>query len=137
MYHLVYYSSATRAFDDLALTELLIKSRGNNNVANVTGMLLYKDGNFMQILEGEEAVVHKLYQTIEQDSRHKDIVVVINEPVADREFSDWSMAFRNLNDQAVINLPGFNRFMNCPLTADSFNQSPSICMDLLYFFKHS
>ena len=60
MFHLVYVSSAVRPFSKSELVELLNVTRDNNSRLGVTGMLLYRDGNFMQVLEGGEPVVRAL-----------------------------------------------------------------------------
>ena len=72
---------------------LLEHARRNNEKAGVTGMLLYKDGNFMQVLEGEERVVQALSAKIGRDPRHEKMVTLLEGPLAEREFSDWSMGF--------------------------------------------
>jgi len=53
---LVYVSSATELFSDTQLENLLLRSRQNNSTLGITGMLLYKDGNFMQCLEGPKTL---------------------------------------------------------------------------------
>ncbi len=62
MFSLTYVSSAVRPFAEDELADLLAVSRQNNARLGITGMLLYKDGNFMQVLEGEEAEVRTLYE---------------------------------------------------------------------------
>jgi hypothetical protein len=57
MFRIVYVSAASEPFSDQQLKELLQKSRQNNVAAGITGMLLYKDGTFMQTLEGPELAV--------------------------------------------------------------------------------
>ncbi len=64
MFFLVYVSSATRPFSGEDLRALLATCRKNNAELGVTGMLLYKDGNFMQVLEGDEEAVRGLYEKI-------------------------------------------------------------------------
>jgi hypothetical protein len=98
MFHLVYFSSATKAFTKLELQKLLHEAREKNTKLGVTGMLLYKDGNFMQVLEGEQEVVTKLIGTIECDSRHKGVLVPVRGTSEERLFPDWSMGFRDLAD---------------------------------------
>jgi hypothetical protein len=77
MFQLVYVSSASRKFNTNELHELLVQARQKNRELGVTGMLLYKDGNFMQVLEGQQEVVSKLAEKIELDPRHKGIIVVL------------------------------------------------------------
>jgi hypothetical protein len=76
MFHIVYASSALQLFTKPELQTLLEKARQNNAKLNVTGMLLYKDGNFMQALEGDMEVVTKLAGTIERDLRHKGVLIL-------------------------------------------------------------
>ncbi len=59
MFFLVYVSSAVRPFSRVDLDDLLATSRANNARVGITGMLLYKDGNFMQVLEGDEEAVRR------------------------------------------------------------------------------
>ena len=67
MFFLVYVSSATRPFSGEDLRVLLVTCRKDNTELGVKGMLLYKDGNFMQVLEGEEGAVRGLYERIAAD----------------------------------------------------------------------
>lgn len=66
MLQIVYASSATKAFSKAELVELLTQVRAKNSRLGVTGMLLYKDGNFLQVIEGEEAIIRGLYQSLEK-----------------------------------------------------------------------
>ena len=68
--HLVYTSIAAREFSKEDHTELLKKSRAANELLGVTGMLLFSEGNFFQVLEGEPEVVDALYTKISRDPRH-------------------------------------------------------------------
>ena len=70
------------------LLELLAVARRNNPRAGVTGQLLYKDGNFMQLIEGDEAAVRALFARIERDPRHGGVIVLLDHVVPEREFSD-------------------------------------------------
>ncbi|MDA0269333.1 MAG: BLUF domain-containing protein, partial [Cyanobacteria bacterium] len=77
--HLIYSSAATRPFQDDELVELLAHSRAKNARCGITGMLLYDNGSFFQILEGSSEAVDQLYQSIAQDERHTKAVVIIRE----------------------------------------------------------
>lgn len=133
LFYLIYVSSAVRPFTDTALTDLLAQAREKNSKLEITGMLLYKDGNFMQVLEGEETTVRQLYATILNDPRHHKLVLLDTGNLAERRFSDWSMGFRNLNDKAIQSIPGFSQFMNQSLTAAEFMANPGKYWELLMF----
>ena len=134
---LIYASSATSFVSTDALQALLVQSRANNTRLGITGMLLYKDGNFMQVLEGDEAAVTTLYARITHDPRHYGIMHVIRRTIGQRHFSDWSMAFRNLDDPAVRALPAYSPFLNTPLTDPGFIGKPNLAFTLLRTFKES
>jgi hypothetical protein len=136
MFHLVYVSSATQLFTKPELQTLLEQARKNNSDLGVTGMLLYKDGNFMQVLEGDEQVVKKLAAHIERDARHKGVLVLMRGTSEPPLFPDWSMGFRDLTDQKAAGAaPGYSDFMNTPLNSDEFSKDPNRCMKLLLAFK--
>ena len=59
--------------------------------------MLYKDGNFMQVLEGAKGAVHGLYEKIAADPRHGGEITSQQGFAEGRQFSDWSMGFRNLD----------------------------------------
>jgi hypothetical protein len=135
MYLMVYVSSAVNLFSDQELEELLKTSRTKNEAVEVTGMLLYKDGNFMQLLEGPKDAVEKVFEKIEKDQRHRGIIRLLHETSADRNFGDWSMGFQKLDHDSAQDLPGYSDFLDVPLTSDDFVQHPSKAFSLLLNFK--
>ena len=112
MFHIIYLSSAVVPFSQADLQSLLGVSRRNNSALGVTGILLYKDGNFLQVIEGEKAVVDELYSKIARDGRHGGIMTFFREEIAEREFPDWSMAFRDLSTGNGDGAEGFSELMN-------------------------
>ena len=140
MFHLVYVSSAVKPFSESELIDLLSKSREKNAQKDITGILLYNDGNFMQILEGEEAAVLQLYDIISHDQRHHGMVVLVAEQTSETIFGEWSMAFRNLTNKQIHEIPGFSRFMERTertLIEENFKNDPTGCWDLLKFFRET
>ncbi|MDO8937992.1 MAG: BLUF domain-containing protein [Methylicorpusculum sp.] len=137
MFHLVYVSSAIKPLSKSDLLDLLIQSRENNTKKGISGMLLYKDGNFMQVLEGEESAVRSLFEVIIRDSRHRGSIVLLEEHISEPFFKDWSMGFRDLTDENLHATAGYSQFINSPLDANSFKSKPHACLDLLYLFSKS
>lgn len=137
MFTLVYVSSAVKPFTQNELVELLATCRANNEALGISGMLLYKDGNFMQALEGEEQQVRALNAKISRDPRHRGMMVLLQEHQAQRSFAGWSMAFRDLNSEEVKRLPGFDEFMHINLTDRAFFEDPSRSQRLLLTFRRS
>ena len=93
----VYVSHQTREFSIEDLRNLLQKSRENNNLHNITGLLLFDRPLFLQVLEGPPDSVEKIMKAIMADKRHRDIdIIYTNENLVEREFSHWSMELKIL-----------------------------------------
>jgi hypothetical protein len=137
VHSLVYVSSATELFSRSELDDILAASRRNNAAAGVTGMLLYKDGNLMQVLEGDEAAVRDTYARIALDPRHRGLMVLLEQAVQERQFEDWTMAFRDLEAVDAATVPGYSQFLNTPLTSPEITGDPSAAWRLLTTFKQS
>lgn len=98
MLQLVYASAATAPFSPRDLELLLSRARLRNGLYQVTGLLLYHSGSFLQILEGPEAGVDTIYGHIVRDRRHTAARILNRQQVARREFEGWSMGFANTSD---------------------------------------
>jgi hypothetical protein len=98
---IVYVSSAVSPFSDEALAELLEKSRA---------MLLYRAGQFMQALEGDDAAVRSVYGIVSGDPRHEEVRTLLEEQIDERRFPEWSMGFRALSESVVHEIPGYSSF---------------------------
>lgn len=96
MYHLAYFSVATQRFSVEDLEELLVVSKRNNEAVGVTGVLLYIEGCFLQILEGEEEAVKEVFARVKADTRHEGLLIIFEGAKARRNFDKWSMGFKNM-----------------------------------------
>lgn len=94
---LVYTSTASQPFRETALEHLLAVCRRRNDGQGITGLLLHRDGRFIQVLEGHPDTVAELVDIIRSDSRHHDLRVLLEEPITERRFPDWTMGYRVLN----------------------------------------
>ncbi|WP_028025253.1 BLUF domain-containing protein [Enterovibrio calviensis] len=128
---LVYISSGEHPFSELELSNMLASMRKNNEEIGVTGMLLYKDGDFIQVIEGEEDVLYPLFDVICHDHRHYSIVELMRKSITKRQFSNWSMGFHHINNDDP-RLAGFNRFFS-----DDANHQidPGEALNLLLVFR--
>jgi hypothetical protein len=91
--HIFYRSQATYFPSEMQLQELLEWSRTYNAQHDITGLLLYSHGRFVQVIEGAEAEIYALYDRIQQDTRHQHVVTISEGPGPCRWFADWRMAF--------------------------------------------
>lgn len=93
---LMYASRATGEISSEDLVAILKKSKANNPGQGITGVLCYSGGVFLQVLEGGRAAISALYNKIINDPRHRDVMLLSFEEIAERGFASWSMGQVNL-----------------------------------------
>ncbi|RZL15740.1 MAG: BLUF domain-containing protein [Hymenobacter sp.] len=106
VYHVFYRSQATYFPNRAQLGEILDWSHTYNAQHGITGLLLYSEGRFMQVIEGTETAVVSLYDSIRQDSRHQHVFTLSEGPGPQRWFADWQMAFGYLEPVELNQLVG-------------------------------
>jgi len=108
---LIWVSAAVRPFTPDELEQLLTRSRASNEVRGITGLLLYHQGSFLQLMEGPPEDVDYVFENrILRDRRHTEVTVLLRRLVPDRNFPDWSMGFVNTSTHPLHKLPGFHEF---------------------------
>jgi hypothetical protein len=132
---LLYISTAQVLFTPTRLEELVSASRIQNARLGITGQLLFRDGAFMQWLEGPADAVEKLWRKIRTDERHYAVVTLSEGSIRERHFPESPMGFRNLRDPAVRQLPGFDEFRDTPLSTTEFSSEPARAVRLLALLK--
>lgn len=93
MYRLIYASTARSDLDEAGLRQIVETARRNNAANGISGMLLYMDGNFIQLLEGDKPVVEATFSRIEADERHRGVIVLDGRDAGARVFENWSMGY--------------------------------------------
>ena len=109
--HCIYCSVASNPnFSPSDLQSLLEVSRAKNTRLGISGMLLYQDGTFFQVIEGELDIVENLFNTIDGDTRHQKVTKIILEQIPRREFGDWTMGYANATYKELQEIPGLSNF---------------------------
>lgn len=108
---LTYLSLASRPLEHEELVELLEVSRARNAEAGVTGLLLYADQQFIQVLEGRREDVEATMERIRTDRRHRGIDVTLVEEIEERQFPEWWMGFRALDAATVADLRSWTDYL--------------------------
>ena len=118
LHYLIYRSQASRAVHEVTLPPLLQRARQHNQQANLSGLLLYASGQFLQVLEGPEPALSSLYARIRTDPRHFAVHTLAYGPVAERAFADWRMAYAPADQNFLEKITGFMPLAAAPgLTA--------------------
>ena len=107
MLSIVYSSTAERSFDDVDLAQLLAQSRATNTAHGLTGLLVHRQGRFLQLIEGEEADVRERMAAILADDRHGRIAILMEERIAERQFPDWTMGMAKYDARVAERIPGY------------------------------
>ena len=107
MHHIIYMSRATKSLTPATLAELLQQARQANEQHHITGALVYGEGQFMQLIEGEQSAVAALYERIAQDPRHEAVFKVADKAISTRSFTEWSMAFQPISLASFEHLTGY------------------------------
>jgi hypothetical protein len=131
---LIYVSSATHELDAGDIQTILDSSVRHNELQGVTGLLLYSDGNFIQVLEGEEEAVDETMSRILDDPRHKDINIIARIPKVEREFGQWSMGFRRISASEVTSNPAYAPFFGREFSARKIRAKPGLALEILRDF---
>jgi hypothetical protein len=134
--HLIYVSTATVELADRDLDAILDVSARRNADAAVTGMLLYGGGCFMQVLEGPRDAVESTFARVAHDDRHYGVVVVGRGAAAHRDFAQWSMGFRRVEELAVGQRPSFTPLFTNGFDVSAIAAKPGLALDLLREFAH-
>ncbi len=131
IYCLVFTSVATRKISDEDLKGLLAKSRQYNLALNITGMLLYLDPYFMQILEGDESIIDEKFKKISNDEMHHKVSLIYKQPIEERSFSKWTMGFNKIGIEYFEDAENLIEIYK----NDAFKKHPKEVIELLKMFN--
>jgi hypothetical protein len=95
----------SHAYDELTpedIADILEKSVNNNKLWNITGILLYNNKRFFQLLEGYKIDIENIFDKIALDARHHNITILNKSKSKMRLLGNWSMAF--LSDHSEYNI---------------------------------
>ncbi len=84
-YAICYVSTASNDLEEQEIHQLLEETEENNNRRNLTGILLFSEGNFFQVLEGEEDIVRGIFRQIQDDPRHHNILKIFSRKIDEGE----------------------------------------------------
>lgn len=98
---LVYVSNRKPNCTDDEIDKILVACKKNNPPLNITGVLLYSDKKFIQMVEGDSKVVTELYDKIKLDSRHSNPMMISYGPINEKSFPSWHMGARQIKGSEV------------------------------------
>ncbi|MCV6587940.1 MAG: BLUF domain-containing protein [Marinobacterium sp.] len=136
LYYLVYVSRQRSPMEPDTLREIMETAVAFNQQKGITGMLVFRDGSFLQVLEGPRQAVTSLYERICLDSRHQNIELLIGERASRRFFAEWSMGFCELARPEDKALCAYTTFIEEGFYARLKPEAASIPASLLSMFLY-
>ncbi|MBN2595460.1 BLUF domain-containing protein [Labilibaculum sp.] len=133
--HIVYLSYSSKELSENELNDLLAVIRRKNEIQNITGLLLYNDEAFIQVIEGDREMINKIFDLICKDTRHTNVLKLLEEPITKRAFPDWSMGFRKISKEQNMQLPGYSDFMQNKHSEIDNVKCAAAVRHLLYSFR--
>ncbi|MEL7490531.1 MAG: BLUF domain-containing protein [Pseudomonadota bacterium] len=129
---IVYASAETAPMTAVALHSLLTKARAHNRRNGITGMLVYAEGNFMQVIEGPREALDATLRRIHTDQRHTGIIELFRGSIKERAFGEWSMGYRRA-EGSLEGLVDFSKEKLNAITAE--HQRSEVPILLKNFFQ--
>lgn len=130
MHHLLYLSTASSPFTEPQLRTLLRQMRAANVAAGISGLLVYGQGHFLQLLEGEQVAVQQMFRRVRRDPRHSEVSLLYDHAWPGRIFESFHMAW---NTQPPPTEPGQ---LPLNLAAVSGRRGYASPVDTLHLFAH-
>lgn len=137
MHALVYVSSAVGILSHEKIDYLLSRARQRNLEHNITGLLLFIGGNFMQYIEGPTSELRLIYQIIKEDPIHKGLIELMHRPVKSRDFSNWSMAYCTKDRTVLVGDHNDQDILHGKLGGASYTETPARILLHNFWCKNS
>lgn len=102
MLQTICYVSSSKNLTAKDLEQLFYYTKRNNTELEVSGLLIYNSGNFLQIIEGKLENVEPLYNKINTDQRHNHLIKLIDAPLKERIFEDYDVGFVVVNNYEKV-----------------------------------
>ena len=111
---LIYTSKAVKDFTKPELLDLLHDARAYNSIDKICGVLMHRNGYFLQVLEGEPDSIDNLLARLLKDARHEDLKVIHDSSVDSLLFSNWAMGSADLETPELSLIPGLRNDLSNP-----------------------
>ena len=132
-----YMSAQAQTLRDKDIEDLLFNAREKNRRLAITGVLLLIQGKFIQYIEGYEEDIDSVYDSIKVDTRHNDLLLLDSGYIDRRQYKNWSMAYRKVQNSEIKNLLGYSELNLDDLFLNPAEEKTHPVLKVLYNFTHS
>lgn len=135
MFYLIYTSTILDHTSEVELYDILESSIRNNTEKDITGLLIYNDGMFIQMLEGGREEVNSIYRKILDDKRHYNITTLLSGETSKRHFPHWRMALEVTHEKTFRQLEAFESLQEANDFLEGMHDDDASIRLLRYFYK--
>jgi hypothetical protein len=129
------YSSMLAGNDESVIQPIHASALRHNKENSITGMLLFYQGYFLQVLEGERNDVMSTYLRICQDPRHSKVRTLLEQNTKDRQFPTWLMGFRNINKTYLNEFPEYKPYCEDGFAGEELRSKPGVALRMVQAFS--
>lgn len=80
-YAISYVSTASKDLSSSEVVQILDETERRNQEFGVNGLLVFSEGNFFEVIEGETEKIKDLYRHILKDTRHNNVIIIFQKAV--------------------------------------------------------
>lgn len=88
-----YVSTASPHIEEEDVDRILNYTENWNIDHDITGILLFSEGNFFQVIEGESSIINELFTNISKDIRHHSLIKIFNREIKNISFTGYEASF--------------------------------------------
>lgn len=94
VYQLIYTSKLRPGMGEKTIKKIVVQSRERNQEHGITGVLLFAGGMAMQVIEGDQDKVEALWRQITRDTRHREVMMLVDNHTDKRAFEGMPLALK-------------------------------------------
>lgn len=128
-YAISYVSTASEQLTETEIKKTLEFSKNWNTDHDITGILLFSEGNFFQVLEGDKELLQNLFERIKSDSRHYNVMRIFGKEIDNAKFTGYAANFITVDSQFTEK--DFGRYLSKIATLN-----PAIQTSVKYILKN-
>ncbi|MCC5943310.1 MAG: BLUF domain-containing protein [Bernardetiaceae bacterium] len=98
---LLYVSNRNSNCTQEEIDNILAACKKNNPPLYITGVLLYSERKFIQLVEGDFNTLMTLYDKIKIDHRHSEVMMISCSPIKEKSFPSWHMATKKIGAETI------------------------------------
>lgn len=133
LFQLIYASHLCA--DESVLQSIHSHAVRNNTAHALTGMLIYANARFLQVLEGERKDVQHAFSYIKEDPRHEHVTVLSEREISEKSFLHWNMGFKHLQKEDLLAYPEMAAYLTSPF--EQMKANPGNALRMLKTFAQA